>query len=136
MLDPDTTTGCDVLILPERGGGRSISTARSNIALAEAVRFVVEDLAFDTRERAVIRTPRRNIFANEAAVLHALFSGRRRAEGGGTPPDAGSLTRAWPAGPRHGSHPVGLLNACGRKRPCVRTRIPTELSDGLNVPAA
>ena len=76
MLDLDATTICDVLLLPERGGAPSVVTARSEITLLEAVRFVVEDLGHDTCERAVIRTPRRNVFASEAIGLYALFSRR------------------------------------------------------------
>ena len=93
MLDLQMTTGCDVLILPERGRARSIWTARSNIALADAVRFVVEDLSLDARERAVVRTPRGNVFANEATGLYALLGGRRQAAEGLAPPVSGMTGR-------------------------------------------
>ncbi len=73
MLDIGLATGCDVLLLPERGGDRSVAVLCADVALLDAVRYVVEELANERRERAVIRTPKRNVFAEEAATFYAML---------------------------------------------------------------
>lgn len=76
MAGIEGMTNCDVLLLPERGGARAIATLRGNVSLVDALRYVAEELASQQRERTVIRTPVRNVFAAEAAELYALFGQR------------------------------------------------------------
>ena len=95
MLDLDMAKGCDVLMLPDRGGPRSIATLRSDIALVDAIRFVAEDLGSEARERAVIRTARRNVFAAEAAGLYGLL-GRYWRDGSASPTVSPAFARPVP----------------------------------------
>lgn len=86
MLDTGMTTVCDVLLLPERGAARSVETLRAGITLFDAVRYAIEQVAADAHARTVIRTPKRNIFPQEVASLHAVWHRRRNAQ----PPGPGA----------------------------------------------
>lgn len=94
MLDVDLTARCDVLLLPVAESGEEVAWLRRGLSFFRALRFVAEDLDESLRERAVIRTRSRNIFANEAVGLHGLIA---------VGPDAARPVRAdlaSPASPR------------------------------------
>ena len=72
MTNVDLQTPATVVIIPPRPGAGPASTARRDVTLASAIRFVVEQLSAAERPRAVVRTPTRSLFIDEIQVLYDL----------------------------------------------------------------
>ncbi len=70
MLDYDLEMPATVVVIspPPRSG--AARTARRDVTLASAVRYVVERMPADERPRAVIRTPTQSLFIDEIAALY------------------------------------------------------------------
>ena len=77
MLGVDLQTPASVVTIPARPGAGSASTARRDITLARAIRFVVEQLSATEKPRAVVRTPTRSLFIEEIQALYDLSHAAR-----------------------------------------------------------
>jgi hypothetical protein len=72
MPNVDLQSPATVVIIPPRPGAGPSPTARRDITLASAIRFVVEQLSATERPRAVVRTPTRSLFIEEIQALYDL----------------------------------------------------------------
>ena len=77
MLDVDLESPADVLVVPMRPEEAEISTARRDVSLRSAIRFVMELMEPDQKPRAVIRTRTGALGFDEIAAIYgeARFAG-------------------------------------------------------------
>ncbi len=70
MLDLDFESPADVLVVPARRDEAAISTARRDITLTSAIRYVMELMPPDEKPRAVVRTRSRSLQLDEIAAIY------------------------------------------------------------------
>ena len=77
MLDIDLESLADVLVVPMRPDEADIATARRDVSLRSAIRFVMELMSPDQKPRAVIRTRTGALGFDEIAQIYgeAKFAG-------------------------------------------------------------
>jgi hypothetical protein len=71
MLKFDLESPADVLIVPARRDEAAISTARRDVSLTSAIRYVMERLPTEARSRAVIRTRSCSLGLGEIAAIYS-----------------------------------------------------------------
>ena len=70
MLNVDLEMPATVVVIPPGPGTGRASTARRDITLASAIRYVVEQLPPAEKPRAVVRTPTKLLFIEEITALY------------------------------------------------------------------
>ena len=70
MLNVDLEMPATVVVIPPEPGTGRASTAKRDITLASAIRYVVEQLPPAERPRAVVRTPTKSLFIEEITALY------------------------------------------------------------------
>ncbi len=70
MLNVDLEIPATVVVIPPRPGAGRAATAKRDISLASAVRYVVEQMPPEAKPRAVIRTPTQSLFIEEIEALY------------------------------------------------------------------
>ena len=57
MLTIDLDKSANVVVLPRQLRGGAVATARRNLSVAGAIRYVMEGMPVEERPRAVVQTP-------------------------------------------------------------------------------
>ena len=70
MLNYDLEMPATVVVIPPPTRSGRAETARRDITLASAVRYVVEQMPPEEKPRAVIRTPTQSLFIEEIEALY------------------------------------------------------------------
>ncbi len=71
MPEFDLECPADVLIVPAHRDEAAISTARRDISLTSAIRYVMERLATEEKARAVVRTRSCSLGLREIAAIYS-----------------------------------------------------------------
>jgi hypothetical protein len=70
MMPTDLRLPAQVIVLPARPRSESPRTARQNVSVEDAVRYVMEGMPAEQRPRAIVRTSTRLMFFAEIAAIH------------------------------------------------------------------
>ena len=74
MLNIDLESPADVLVVPRRPDESDIATAKRNVSLRSAIRYVMELMSPDQKPRAVIRTRTGALGFDEIAAIYGELS--------------------------------------------------------------
>jgi hypothetical protein len=70
MLNIDLEIPATVVVIPPQPGEGRAATAKRDVSLASAIRYVVEQLPAAEKPRAVVRTPTQSLFFEEIQALY------------------------------------------------------------------